>query len=71
MSLDPNFSTFLDEEFHFMKKTKTTPLRGLNDDGEDVAADRRLTAVQKNASLELMLGEIANYCPVISRNTVV
>ena len=54
-----------------MKKTKTTPLRGLTDDGEDVAADKRLTAVQKNASLELMLGQIANYCPVISRNTVV
>ena len=71
LSLDPNFSTFLDEEFHFMKKTKTTPLRGLNDDGEDVAADKRLTAVQKNASLELMLGQIANYCPVISRNTIV
>jgi hypothetical protein len=27
--------------------------------------------VQKNATLELMLGQIANYCPVISRNTIV
>ena len=33
--------------------------------------DIRRTAHQKNASLELMLGQIANYCPVIARNTIV
>jgi hypothetical protein len=43
----------------------------LADDGEDVAGARRRTAQQKVNMLELMLGQIANYCPVISRNTIV
>ena len=30
-----------------------------------------ITAQQKVSMLELMLGHIANYCPVISRNTIV
>ena len=32
---------------------------------------RRRTAAQKNVHLELMLGQIANFCPVILRNTIV
>ena len=32
---------------------------------------RRKTARQKVNSLELMLGQIANYCPVILKNTLV
>ena len=39
-------------------------------DGEDLAANRR-TAAQKVINLELMLGQMANYCPVISRNIIV
>ena len=45
------------------------PLRGFTDDGEDVPTAKRQTAQQKVNFLELMLGQIANYCPVISRNT--
>lgn len=41
------------------------------DDGESVAATKRLTARQKTNFLELMLGQIANYCPIISRSTLV
>ena len=41
------------------------------DDGETVPLTRRKSARQKVNFLELMLGQIANYCPVISRNTLV
>ena len=47
------------------------PLRGFTDDGEDVPTAKRQTAQQKVNFLELTLGQIANYCPVISRNTLV
>ena len=71
LSLDSNFAPFLAEGITWGKKTKTEPLRGLTDDGEDVAEASRLTAQQKVNFLELMLGQIANYCPIISRNTLV
>ena len=51
------------------KKTKAEPLRGFTDDGEDVTEANRLTAQQKVNFLELMLGQIPNYCPIIARNT--
>lgn len=42
-------------------------------DAQDVPENSRrtLTAAQKVAHLELMLGQIANYCPITSRNTIV
>jgi hypothetical protein len=53
-------------------KTSTAPLRGLENDGEDVPAASRRTAAQKLTHLELMIGmQVANYCPVIARNTIV
>ena len=51
------------------KETKDKPQRGLQDDPSGTPEKR--TAAQKAAHLELMLGQIANYCPVISRNTIV
>ncbi len=71
LSLDANFSPYLAEGAIWNKKTKAQPLRGFTNDGEDVPAARRLTAQQKVNFLELMLGQIANYCPIISRNTLV
>ena len=71
LSLDSNFAPFLVEGITWGKKTKTEPLQGFIDDGEDVAEASRLTAQQKVNFLELMLGQIANYCPIISRNTLV
>ena len=71
LSLDPNFAPFLVEGCLWGKKTKTTPLRGFADDTDAVPADKRKTAQQKVTMLELMLGQIANYCPVISRNTII
>lgn len=41
------------------------------DDREDVPTDRRLTKAQKSQRLELMLGQIANWCSTIARNTFV
>ena len=71
LSLDPNFAQFLADNSTWLKKSSAAPQRGLASDGEDVPATRRRTAFQKNFHLELMLGQIANFCPVISRNTIV
>ena len=71
LSLDNHFAPFLSDDATWGKKTKSQPLRGFTSDGEDVPLAKRLTARQKVNSLELMLGQIANYCPIISRNTLV
>lgn len=70
-SLDSNFAPFLVDGFTWLKKTATVPLRGFTDDNDNVPEAVRRTAAQKVSHLELMLGQIANYCPVISRNTIV
>jgi hypothetical protein len=66
LSLDPNFATFLVDDFKWGKKTKASPLRGFTNDNEQVPEAKRLTAQQKATMLELMLGQIANYCPIIN-----
>ena len=73
LSLDTNFACFLHvaDNVTWLKKSPATPLRGLEDDGESVQASARRTAQQKCTHLDLMLGQIANYCPVFSRNTIV
>ena len=71
LSLDANFAPFLVEGALWKKKLKTEPLRGFANDGDDVAQAQRRTAQQKVNMLELMLGQIANYCPIISCNTIV
>lgn len=71
LSLDKNFAPFLITGTWWEKKTKNTPFRGFADDDESIPEGSRLTRMQKVNMLELMLGQIANYCPVISRNTIV
>lgn len=71
LSLDQNFASFLVPDVTWLKKSNNNPLRGLEDDGEDIPERSRRTAQQKLTHLELMLGQIANYCPVVSRNTIV
>jgi hypothetical protein len=71
LSLDPNFAGFLIDGFTWQKKTNAQPLRGCVDDREDVAEANRGTDAQTCTHLELMLGQIVNYCPIISRNTFV
>lgn len=67
LSLDPNFATYLVDETTWGRKTAASPLRCFTDD--DGIGGR--TAAQKVTELELMLGQIANYCPITSRNTIV
>ena len=71
LSLDENFGLFLKPDSKWKKKSATDPLRSFTDDGVDVEVAKRKTAVQKNTSLDLMLGQIANFCPIISRNSIV
>ena len=71
ISLDPNFADFLNDQARWQKKSPTSPTRGFTDDGEDVPTARRRTAQQKCTHLDLMLGQIANFCPIISRHTIV
>jgi hypothetical protein len=66
LSMDKDFGEVIDLVWE--KKTSTNPHRGLEDDA-DLTTGK--TKVQKNAILDLMLGQIANYCPVIARNTIV
>jgi hypothetical protein len=71
LSMDPNFISFLVIGTTWEKKTKASPLRGFVDDDDPVPEAKRLSAFQKVTLLELMLGQIANYCPVVSRSSIV
>ena len=61
----------ISRQFFVAEKVIHLPQRGLISDGQDVPTSRRRTANQKNVHLELMLGQIANFFPVISRNSIV
>ena len=69
LSLDPNFAPFLIDGVTWLKRPPL-PLRGFENDADTVPVAPRRTAEQKAAQLELILGHIANYCPVTSRNTI-
>ena len=71
LSLDVNFAEFLAATAVWLPKSTANPNRGLHNDGDGVAENRRRTAAQKVIQLELMLGQIANFCPIISQNTIV
>lgn len=53
------------------EKDKKYSIRGFADDDVSIPEGSRLTRIQKVNIIELMLGQIANYCPVISRNAIV
>ena len=71
LTLDSNFAPFLGDDCSWAKKTKSEPLRGFTDDPTSVPTESRKSAHQKASMLDLMLGQIANFCPVISRNSIV
>ena len=71
ISSDPDFAQFLVESVQWLKKTRAAPFHGFQDDEEPIPAAQRRTAQQKVTQLELKIGQIANYCPVISRYSVV
>ena len=70
-SLNPSFAPFLVNGMAWCRKSNNIPNRGLISDNETVPENKRQTAAQKAAALELMLGQIANYCTVISRQTII
>ncbi|KAI2666699.1 Retrovirus-related Pol polyprotein from transposon opus [Labeo rohita] len=63
LSLDPEFAPFLVDGARWEKKTRASPFRGFTDDDTDVPAAQWRTCQQKIIMLELMLGQIAIYCP--------
>ncbi len=67
--LDDQFTPYLEEETTWLRRTAVNPNRGFQDDTAGVNA--RLTAVTKTQRLELMLGQIAIFCTVISRNSII
>ena len=69
LSLDQNFTPFLANNATWEKETTANPNRGLQDDAAD--ATNRKTKEQKVIQLNLMLGVIANYATVISRNQII
>ena len=71
LSLDPNFADCLTDGSAWGNKTNASPLRGFSNNPESVPAARRRTATQKVTHLEMMLGQIANYAPIISQNSIV
>ena len=71
LALGSNFAPFLLDDAKWEKKTRTSTYRGLTDDGEEVDAGLRQTKAQKLKLLELMLGQIANFYPIIARNSIV
>ena len=67
LALDSKFAPFLARDCSWLKAS-ADPNRGLKDDAAD--AENKQTAAQKCAMLELLLGQIANFCPIIARNTI-
>ena len=68
LSLDKNFAPFLEDGYKWQKKTSSNTYRGFTDDDTSIPESSRRTRIQKTTQLELMLGQIANFCPVIARN---
>ena len=70
LSLDPAFKQFLKENITWKKSTDPAQHRGFTETpaNGDVSA---VSAQSKCAALNLMLGQIANYATVISRNQII
>lgn len=70
LSLDPAFKPFLKDDVTWKKSTDPAPSRGFTD---TAATDTTpiITKESKCATLNLMLGQIANYCTIISRNQII
>lgn len=65
LTMDGSFEAFLEDEFTW--GAATTAYRGLTDDS---TGENKKTAKQKEALLQLMLGSIASYAPIIPRRFV-
>ena len=71
LSLCPNFARFLVDDVTWQKTISGTEHRGFINDADPIFAQAdRLTAQQKVSYVNIMLEQIACYCPVISRNSI-
>ncbi len=68
LNFDDAFKPFLRNGVTWGKKTSASPVRGFTDDPAEPAGG--LSKEQKCANLDLMLGQIANYATIISRNQI-
>lgn len=68
LSTEIKFDTFLDTDFTW--SAYSVDNRGLIADAAEVPAASRMTARQRAAALQLMLGSIATYAPVIGRKFI-
>ena len=69
LALDPNFEHFLKPGATWLKHSVDST-RGFQDDKDPIPEAKRLTAARKVTLLDLMLGQIANFCPIIARNSI-
>ena len=69
LSQDAAFKPYLKEGVTWGKQTSATPHRGYTDDTTTVTNAK--TKEQKVEDLNLMLGQIANFTTVISRNQII
>ena len=69
LSLDKAFAPLLKDNVTWLKHSTTAPNRGFADDAAGTANAQ--TAAEKCATLNLMLGQIANYATIISRNQII
>ena len=70
LTIDEEFKPYLADGITWGKKTAASPTRGFTDDANTVEANVRKTKEQKCATVDLMLGQIANWATVISRNQI-
>ena len=67
LAQEKTFAPFLTDGITWSKKSTSNPTRGLtNDEGENA-----VTAAQKVLHLESLLQQICNFCPVVSRSTII
>ena len=68
LQLDNRFTAFLANDFTWNKKSRNAAdTRGLTAD----AGENGLTAAQKCIYLEMLLGQVANFAPIISRRQII
>ena len=71
LSSEPLFAPFFNDNVIWDTKSRRKPTRGFTDDNYDVPDSNRLTAAQKAIHLNLLLGRIAMYAPVVARYIIV
>ena len=71
LTLDKEFAPFIFAGASWEKKTAGNLYRDLTDNGMDVVEALWRTKIQKSSTLDLILGHIATFCPIIDRETIV